>query len=203
MRNRYVLLADVCLIPIVAFAAFALRFDLRFYTVHSEFPSYVVAGVLIKPIVFYGFGMYRRYWQYASVKDLIAVLLAASASLVAMGVFVTYRLIGNQLFEFSRAVLVLDGILTFLMAAGVRLTVRAVGESRGRTRESHGTTVAKRVLVVGAGQAGTLVVREMERNSHLGMTPVGFLDDERVKKAKQIHGVPVIGPIDRLASVVQ
>ena len=202
MRNRYVLLADVCLIPIVAFAAFALRFDLRFYTVHPEFLSYVAAAMLIKPVVFHSFGMYRRYWQYASVKDLLAVLLAASASLVAMGVFVTFRLIENQLFEFSRAVLVLDGILTFLMAGGVRMTVRAIGESRGTPRDPQ-RAAGKRVLVVGAGQAGTMVVREMERNSHLGMKPIGFLDDERRKVGKQIHGVPVIGTTERLTSVVQ
>ncbi|MSO30110.1 MAG: hypothetical protein EXQ48_04090, partial [Acidobacteria bacterium] len=87
MRNRYVLLADLCLIPITAYSAFALRFEWRFYTVRHEFLSYVVAAVLIKPIVFHLFGMYRRYWRYASVKDLMAVLLAAAASLVAMGIF--------------------------------------------------------------------------------------------------------------------
>jgi FlaA1/EpsC-like NDP-sugar epimerase len=202
MRNRYVLLADICLIPIIAVAAFALRFDLRFYTVHPEFPSYVIVALLIKPVVFHVFGMYRRYWRYASVRDLMAVLLAASASLVAMGIFVTYRLVANPLFEFSRAVLVLDGILTFLMLGGVRMAVRAIGETRSRARESQHSR-RKRVLVVGAGQAGTMVVREMERNSHLGMIPVGFLDDERAKLGKQIYGVAVIGTTENLATVVQ
>jgi FlaA1/EpsC-like NDP-sugar epimerase len=203
MRNRYVLLADLCLIPIVAFAAFALRFDLRFYTVHPEFPSYVAVAMLIKPVVFYLFGMYGRYWQYATVKDLTAVFLAASASLVAMGVFVAFRLMGNPLFEFSRAVLLLDGILTFLMLGGVRMALRVFGDSRDRARESQQNSVGKRVLVVGAGQAGTMVVREMERNPHLGMTPVGFLDDERVKLGKRIYGVPVVGTTEDLASVTQ
>jgi FlaA1/EpsC-like NDP-sugar epimerase len=202
MRNRYVLLADICLIPIIAVAAFALRFDLRFYTVHPEFPSYVVAALLIKPIVFHVFGMYRRYWRYASVKDLMAVLLAASASLVAMGIFVTYRLVADPFFEFSRAVLLIDGILTFLMAGGVRMAVRAIGETRSRAREAR-RSGQKRVLVVGAGQAGTMVVREMERNAHLGMIPVGFLDDERIKLGKQIYGVPVIGTTQSLAKVAQ
>ena len=137
MRNRYILLADVCLIPLVAFAAFALRFDWRFYTARHEFLSYVVAAVVIKPVVFYSFGMYRRYWRYASVQDLMAVLLAASASLIAMGIFVAARLVYNPLFEFSRAVLLLDGLLTFLAAGGVRMSVRVVGESRERVRESQ------------------------------------------------------------------
>ncbi len=203
MRNRYILLADACLIPIVAFAAFALRFDWRFYTARHEFLPYVVAAVAIKPIVFHLFGLYRRYWRYASVPDLMAVLLAASASSVAMGIFVAARLVYNPLFEFSRAVLLLDGLLTFLAAGGVRMSVRVVGESRERMRESQRGAPAKRVLVVGAGLAGTMVVREMERNPHLGMTPVGFLDDDRAKLGKRIYDLSVLGTTKSLGDVVQ
>jgi len=203
MRNRYILLADVCLIPIVTFAAFALRFDLHFYTTRHEFLPYLAAAVVIKPIVFYPFGMYRRYWRYASVPDLVAVLLAASASFVAMGIFVAARQIYNPPFEFSRAVLFLDGLLTFLAASGVRLSVRVLGESREKARDAQRGAVGKRVLVVGAGHAGTMVVREMDRNRHLGMTPVGFLDDERAKLGKQIYGIPVLGTTTSLAAIVQ
>lgn len=202
MRNRYVLLADICLIPIVAFAAFALRFDWVFYTLRHEFLPYVAAALVIKPTVFYFFGMYRRYWRYASVQDLMALLLAVSASIVAMGMYVTGMIYGSH-FEFSRAVLLLDGLLTFLAVGGVRMSLRVVGESREKARESLPGAVGKRVLVVGAGHAGTMVVREMERNSHLGMTPVGFLDDERAKLGKQIYGVPVLGTTKGLAGAVK
>src|SRR5258708_7703089 len=123
MRNRYILLADLCLIPIAAFAAFALRFDWMFYTVRHDFPQSVLAAVLIKPIAFYPFGMYRRYWRYASVQDLIALLLAASTATIGMGVFVTFMFYASR-FEFSRAVLLLDWLLTFLAVSAVRLSVR-------------------------------------------------------------------------------
>lgn len=203
MRNRYILLADLCLIPIAAFAAFALRFDWRFYTTRREFVSYVAVALVIKPIVFYSLSMYRRYWRYASVPDLMAVVLAASASLVAMGIFIAARLAYNPLFGFSRAVLLLDGLLTFLAVGGVRMSVRVVGESRERVWESQRGAPAKRVLVVGAGHAGTMVVREMERNPHLCMTPVGFLDDEGAKQGKQIYGVRVLGTTESLLAVVR
>lgn len=203
MRNRYIVLADACLIPLVAFAAFAFRFDWRFYEVRQEFWSYVVAAVLIKPVVFYSFGMYRRYWQYMSVPDLMAVILATSASFLAMGVSVAAMMIFNPEVEFSRVVLVLDGLLTFLALGGLRMSVRVIFESRERVRESRRGGAAKRVLVVGAGLAGTMVVREMERAPHLGMTPRGFLDDERMKLGKQIYGVPVLGDTKSLAAVVQ
>jgi FlaA1/EpsC-like NDP-sugar epimerase len=201
MRNRYILLADACLIPIVAFAAFALRFEWRFYLDRPEFLSFALGALAIKPVVFYWFGMYRRYWRYATVPDLLAVLLASSASFVAMGVFVAVGLVYNPELEFSRAVLFLDWLLTFLAVGGARMSVRVIGESRERVQSQKGAA-AKRVLVVGAGHAGTMVVREMARNAHLGMTPVGFLDDERAKLGKQIYGIPVLGTTKSLEKAV-
>ena len=205
MRNRYVLLTDILLVPIVAFAAFALRFDWRFYTEREEFLSYVAAALVVKPTVFFFFGMYRRYWRYASVPDLMAVLLASAASLVAMGVVVAAGLIFDPLVEFSRAVLLIDGLLTFLVVGGVRLSVRVVAESQPRSsrRPPPSAGRAKQVLVVGAGLAGTMVVREMERNPHLGMKAVGFLDDESSKQGKQIYGITVFGNTASLTHVVQ
>jgi len=206
MRNRYVLLADVCMVPLVAFAAFALRFDWRFYVERDEFLSYVAAAVVIKPIVFYFLGMYRRYWRYASVPDLMAVLLASSASFVAMGTIVAAVLIFNPLVEFSRAVLFLDGLLTFLAVGGMRMSIRLVAESQPRKPNRpplKPATPTKHVLVVGAGLAGTMVVREMERNPHLGMKAVGYLDDESSKLGKQIYGLPVFGNTASLTRVVQ
>jgi FlaA1/EpsC-like NDP-sugar epimerase len=205
MRNRYVLLADILLVPIVAFAAFALRFDWRFYTEREEFLSYVAASLVVKPTVFLFFGMYRRYWRYASVPDLLAVLLASAASLVAMGVIVAAGLIYDPLIEFSRAVLLIDGLLTFLVVGGVRVSVRVVAESQPRAsrRAPPSAVRAKQVLVVGAGLAGTMVVREMERNPQLGMKAVGFLDDDSAKQGKQIYGIPVFASTSSLTHVVQ
>src|SRR5688572_25107275 len=137
VRNRYVLIADLSLIPVAAFAAFALRFDLRFYSDRPEFLSFVIAAAAIKPAIFYGFGLYRRYWRYAGMNDMIAVLLASLASLVVMGVFVTGAMLFDSQLIFSRAVLLLDGLLTMLAAAAVRISVRLLGESRTRVRESR------------------------------------------------------------------
>lgn len=204
MRNRYILLADVCLIPIVVWAAFVLRFDLRFYVERHEFLLFVAAALVIKPTVFYFFGMYRRYWRYASIQDLIALLVAVSASSVGMGMFVAGMMIYRpNLYFYSRAVVLLDGLLMFVAAGGARVSVRVLGESRARARQSQRGAPPKRVLVVGAGHAGAMVVREMERNPHLAMMPVGFLDDDAAKVGKQIYGVPVLGTTKWLAEAVR
>ena len=209
MRNRYVLLADLAAIGSAVFGAFVLRFDWRFFEYRPEFPAFLAVAFLTKPVIFYGFGLYRRYWRYATVRDLNAVVFATGAAAVAMSLFVGLALPFGFIQEFSRAVLVLDTLLTLLAVGGIRMSVRIVHEPRARTRlgpwpfGQHQAAVGKRVLVVGAGNAGTMVVREMQRNPQLGMEAVAFLDDDPVKLGKRIHEVPVLGDSHSLGRIVR
>ena len=201
MRNRYLLLCDVPIVGMAAYGAFALRFD--WYVPHSrpEFLPYLIAALLIKPAVFLGLGMYSRIWRYASVRDLIAVLTAVSVASAAMSVFVVVGVLSGALVEFSRAIVFIDWLLTLCAAGGVRMAVRLAAESRSGFAVPNGE--ARRVLIVGAGDAGTMVVREMRRNPQLLMSPLAFLDDDRSKLGKRVHGVPVIGTTAALASSIE
>jgi FlaA1/EpsC-like NDP-sugar epimerase len=205
MKNRYVLLADLPLIVIAAFGAFAGRFDWTFYSERPEFPLYVLTALLIKPPIFWWLGMYRRYWQYASVQEMAVVLLAVTASSLAMALF---ALIGTSgvLFTlpsgFSRVVLFNDWLLTLATAGGFRLAIRVANESSPAFRHAPSPRDARRVLIVGAGAAGTLVAREMRRNPQLGMTPVGFLDDDAGKVGKHIAGLQVLAETHSLPEIV-
>jgi FlaA1/EpsC-like NDP-sugar epimerase len=201
MRNRYLLVCDVPIVGIAAYGAFALRFDWYIPRSRPEFLPYLLAALLIKPAVFLGLGMYSRIWRYASVRDLIAVLTAVSVASAAMSVFVAAGVLSGALAEFSRAVLFMDWLLTLCATGGLRMAVRLVAENKGHGGESEGE--ARRVLVVGAGDAGSMVVREMRRNPQLLMAPVAYLDDDRSKRGKRVHGVPVIGETAALASVIE
>ena len=202
MRNRYVLLVDVFAVAAAAFGAFALRFDLLHIDQDHGFLPYLVAALCVKPALFLLFGLYRRYWRYTSVPDLGVVLLAAVVAAIAMaGVVAAYRMSGF-LPSFSRSIPIIDGMLTFLAIGAVRVGVRLAAESRERGRNGNQNGDAKRVLIVGAGQAGTMVVREMQRNPALGMTPVGYLDDDPAKKGKTIYGLPVVGGNEDLIAAV-
>src|SRR5919202_3629552 len=132
MRNRYVLLADLLAFVIAVFAAFGLRFDWYFFQHRPEFVPYVVAAPLIKAAVFYAFGMYGRFWRYATIEDLIALVIADSAASVAMAVFVFAEIYNGRFIEFSRSVLVADWLFALCATGAVRLAVRVVGESHGR-----------------------------------------------------------------------
>jgi len=203
MRNRHILLADLPLVAIAAFGAFALRFDLAFAEEHPEFLPFLAVALLVKPVIFHVFGMYGRYWRYATAQDLQAVTLAVSAASVAMVVFVVAGQPVHLTPNFSRQVLLIDWLLTLILAGGLRMSVRVVGDARQRAQKGDGRAAAKRVLVAGAGEAGSLVVREMQKNPQLGLQPVGFLDDSAGKIGKSIHGIRVLGRLDDLARIVK
>lgn len=187
---------------VAAWGAFAFRFGWLFTDVRTEFLPFLLVAVVVKLSTFFAFGLYRRYWRYAGFWDLIAVVLANSAaSLVLLGVAVASRLAG-WIEGFSRSVPPLDWLFALALTVGLRASVRAVAESMGRP--ARGRAVADRhVLIVGAGDAGALVAREMEKNQQLGQRPIGFLDDDPLKTHKQIYGLRVLGTLEALASVVQ
>ena len=195
-RNRYILAADVVLIALSAWLAYALRFDWNFSLYQDEFPKFIACALIVKPVTFYLFGLYRRYWRYASTWDLIAVVFASAVSaVVIVGVMAVLRLF-DLIAGFPRSVGPIDWLLTTTLIGGVRMSVRVIAEMQKTAAATGADPDVKRVLVLGAGNAGVMVVREMQRNPHLGMTPVGFLDDDPVKQGKTILGVKVLGRLD-------
>lgn len=204
MKNRYVLLADLPLITIAAIGAFAMRFDWRFYEQRPEFTLYLLTALTVKPAIFLFLGMYRRYWQYASVQELVLVVVSVSASSVAMAVLILLATVMDLIpYGFSRVVFFTDWLLTLAMAGGLRLAVRIVDESSIARRSADHAGTVRRVLIVGAGAAGVMVAREMRRNPQLGMKPVGFLDDDGGKLGKNMAGLRVLGDTKALPHIVR
>ena len=205
MRNRYFLVADIILIVSAALIAFALRFDWLFFRYRPEVPFFVTAAVIVKPLAFLALGIYRRYWLYASVGDLIAIVIANAVASLALSLLIVVGLALGTITEFSRSILLVDLLLTVAFTGGARFSVRVFGESQGRLlkRRDAGAAARQRVLIVGAGSAGAMVARESQRNPQLGLDIVGFLDDAVVKHGKRIAGLPVLGSVTSLESVVQ
>lgn len=202
IRNRYVLLADMVMLAVAAWSAFALRFGLVFTVLAPEFPTFLAASIFIKITVFFVFGLYRRFWRYASFWDLMSVVVAnAVGSLIFTAVMVV-ALLSGFIAQLSRSVLPIDFLLGLALTTAVRASVRVIAETSGSRRGSR-TAPHRRVLIVGAGDAGALVAREMQKNPQLGQVPVAFLDDEPAKLHKRIYGVPVVGPLNALAAVTE
>jgi len=202
VRNLVVFIADVFLIIVAALGSFALRTDLgpRFLDYLPQIYWLVAVAVLIKPTVFYFFGLYRRLWAYASVQELRLIVVAVSSASMLISVVIIILLAANILPNFPRSIPPIDWLLTLVLIGGFRFSLRVLAEMRAG--QSSPQSSQKRVLVVGAGDAGALVVREMQKNPQLDLLPVCYLDDDPDKQRQQIHGVPVVGKLNELARVV-
>jgi len=207
LRNHYLIIGDLILIAVSVVASFALRLELGF-----QFSFYLpqmlrllVIALLIKPVIFHLFGLYRRLWAYASIQEMRLIALAALAASLGLAVAVfgltTLQVISQTFIGFPRSVLVIDLMVTLALIGGLRFSLRFLAESRSAGPDSRGGV--KRVLIVGAGSAGTLVARELQKNAQLGQRPVCFLDDDPAKLKHQVHGVPVEGTLADLPRLVR
>jgi FlaA1/EpsC-like NDP-sugar epimerase len=206
IRNRFLLTVDLLLIVTAVLASFALRLELGTIFTHYLPSAWVMVGIalVVKPVVYYLFGLYRRYWVYASTRELRLIVFATAAASVCVAFFVLLgRSLGGFTRGFPRSVLGIDWLLSLFSVGGVRLVVRMLAESGQVSQKADGLAGARRVVVVGAGDAGVLVVRELQRNPQMHMLPVAFVDDDKEKLRKEIHGVPVDGALRELDSVVK
>jgi FlaA1/EpsC-like NDP-sugar epimerase len=193
------LLVDAAIVAASWWLAFHLRFDHAMPIYYRHLLTQTILIVLaIKLIVFVAFGLYNRWWRYISIRDMWAAVRAVVvASLVAdLTVYLVSPVHGVRL---PRSVAVIDLLITLALVAGSRLLARTVTERPGLGVVARG----KEVIVVGAGDAGRLIVQEMQRSRMLNYTPIGFVDDDPRKRHTRIMGVRVLGTIDELARVLR
>ena len=199
-RNRHVLIGDVAAVIFAVLGSFALRLDV------SQLPYYfpavltmVAVALLVKLPVYYFFGLYRRMWIYASINELKLIAAAVTtASAATSGVMLALIAAGLVQPGMPRSALGIDWLLSILLTGGLRFALRILAEQSTVRRNA----ASRRVLVVGAGDAGALVVRELQRSSQLNLRPVGFLDDDPTKQKQEIYGIPVIGVLADLGRVL-
>jgi FlaA1/EpsC-like NDP-sugar epimerase len=201
-RNRLVLLGDLFLIIVAALGSFALRLDLGPFFIDYLNQAFWLSAIalILKPLVFYAFGLYRRLWAYASIYELMLIILAVSTASVLVSVTVILLLVFKVLPNFPRGALPIDWLLSMGLIGGSRFALRVLAEAQSSS--SNNNTRSRRVLVVGAGDAGALVVREMQKNPALPLKPVCFLDDDESKQKQQIHVIPVVGTLSDMARTV-
>lgn len=202
---RQLQVVDALLIIVAFFLSFAIRFD--YNELGRELTpvwSAVFLAVLLKLPVFALFGLYRRLWRYASIGEVQAILIGVSTGslLLTIVVILVLNLPGVAWLDgFPRSVLIIDWLLTLGLVGGLRLGLRALGEGDvGPTTTPGGL---RRILIVGAGRAGAMLASELRRNPHLGLSAIGFLDDDPNKQRHQIQDLPVLGRLNDLFATVK
>ena len=201
-RNRTVLMGDLILIVVCVIGSFVLRVPLgaRLYDFRFQILTMIGVALIIKPLVYNQFGLYRRVWAYASIRELKLIAIAVTTASIIVSIIVSLISTLMVAKDFSRLVLVIDWLLSLLAVGGLRFSYRIVAESQLSAKQTESRQ--RRVLIAGAGDAGALVVREMQRNPQANLTPIGFVDDDPEKQKQEIHGIPVIGKLDELGRLI-
>jgi FlaA1/EpsC-like NDP-sugar epimerase len=187
-------------------AAFWLAFLFRFeFSIPKAWLPQALLGwpyvVVIGYAMLSAFGVPNFSWRYISIRDTakLGVALTGATAILLLLRIVLPRLFGDAAL-IPYGVLCMNLFLGFVGLVGVRATRRIVGETLERQRRSAGKK-RERVLLLGAGQAGVVVAREIIARPDLALHPVGFLDDDLLKVGSRIGGLPVLGRIDDVAEI--
>ena len=194
-RSRlYIFVNDLLMVTGAWFGAYWLRFNLdipSFYVsvAQRDFP-YVIA---IQAFFFWFFGLYRGVWRFSSLPDLICVtkVVLAGVFVIAFSFFLY-----NRMVDIPRAVLPMYFFLLLVFLCVPRFFFRFWRESVLKERDG------KKALIVGAGAAGEMLVRDMQGDRYSGYIPVAFVDDDELKRKRNIRGLRVVGNISTIPKFV-
>ncbi len=194
MRLGLLLICDTFLINLSIIFAYMLRFEDLHLTGTYLLQYYKIAPVvvLIYLTVFYIMKLYNRVWAYASISELLAIVQAVT--LGSLGVIgLTY------LFEYllPRSIILSSWALLILLVGASRLSWRIL-----LNRKKGNGHYGRRTLIIGAGDAGVLVAREL-KNHDSGLLPVGFIDDDKSKQKMHVLDLPVLGTRERIPFVIR
>ena len=195
-RRLFEVLLDLILIPLAYWSSYLLRFEGSAYG--ANFPIFLKSLSIVvacQLFCFFLFGVYRGIWQYVGMRDVITYVKAITAGtvlsvLVNLGI---YRFMG-----FSRTVFVIYWMILIALVTASRFSYRLIGEVTPKNSMHKG----RKALIYGAGAGGQLVMQEIERNENLGLSLVGFIDDDIRKQDRRFLGYPVLGGKDRLNEIV-
>lgn len=190
------IIVDAALATISVYLSLLLRFDGEIEPQYFEaFISLIPWFAVLCVISLYFFRIYNRMWQYASLGELFAIVKAVSAAMVTT-VALIYTI---PLPHLPRSVYILAWGMMIAVIGGSRLGWRVLRDFIIQDASS----VAKPTLIIGAGDAGALVARELKNNPGLNLQPIGFIDDSRLKQNLSLFDIPVLGNRNAISHIVE
>ena len=199
LKQPVFLIIDMFLIVMALFLSFVLRFGMDIPVSYTTFLLSILPVVIATKIpVFYLFGFYNQLWEYASLREVFRLFRGITfASLLFLVVLFFTRHV-----EIPRAVFAIDWLLTLSLIGGSYFVIRARKDLFPTFNYSFGDISRIRVIVIGAGDAGTMLVKQIQSNPKMGYEAVAILDDDPSKVGLMIHGVGVVGNTRSIPAVV-
>ena len=193
-RRLFLFVAHLALAALSNWLAFLLRFDEDIPPQQWElFASMLPLLLTVRALTFYPFRLDDGLWRYTSLWDVRNTALSIAAGTLVFAGAVRF---GMGVWSYPSSVFVIDALLLLCLLTGLRVLPRLIRET------GWFETGRKRVLIVGAGDAGAMIAREMRTNPSCGYRPIGFIDDNPHKVGHRIHGVRVQGSRDRLPQII-
>jgi len=200
---------DAVLVAVSVLLAYRLRFDTDIPVRYEDLlRATLLPTVGMSVIVFAAFRLYEKWWRYTGQRDYVQIVEALIVATLAMAAYAVVlhpvtqpsRVGGEVTVSVPPGVLAFFFLLSLFLVGGARFVAHAVYERP--LRGFRAKADARRILIVGAGDGGRLVLREIMRNPELGLNPVGFVDDDPLKRRQRVDGVRVLGTTEALVDIL-
>lgn len=204
IRKLIFILADIIIIAFSLIAAIWLKFD-KLEPQHIHYLLFITPVLIpVGLIAFWAMGLYNRTLRFTSLPDMVAVFTAVTGYSMLKLTSIYFL----DSFPSLSAVFIIDWMISLILIGTSRITPRVclnlieISPLRGWLTQ-RGLSKNKRVLIVGAGQGGESILREIKRNINLPIDVVGLIDDNPKKAGQIIHGVKVVGMTEQIAEIAE
>lgn len=200
LKNILLVACDTILISLAIMLAFRIRFpDFMNVPNYIAFSKYFLMFVIIKVVSYYLLGLYGGIWKYAGLSDALRIFYAVTIGSMATASFMFFTQVPQipRISLIPRSVMVIDWFLNLLFVSSLRFLPRIRKDFTKKPVQEN-----KRLLIVGAGDTGEIVLREINKHPELGYNAIGFIDDDPEKLGRSIHGLKVLGSRKDIAGIV-
>ncbi|WP_411678896.1 polysaccharide biosynthesis protein [Clostridium thailandense] len=182
--------------------ALLLRFEFKVPQEYWIFLKLSIIPVVVITLLFNKFfNLYNSIWKYASVEELISIVYSvtlANVAFILYSYFVTYRFLEYQYYRFPYTMLIIFWILSVVTLGGTRFAYRLIEDNKDNVALEKQN---KKLLIIGAGDAAALYIKEIKRHQNLNYDIVGLIDDDPSKKGKLINGIKVLGGRNKISDI--
>ncbi len=193
-KDRLFIVYDSILVLVALYISLGLRFDFRVPTEYLQFFIYSIIPVIGITVFFnWTFKLYKNIWKYASIDELLSIVFSVSLANITFIIYsylITYKLFESAYRRFPLTVLLIFWSLSIALLGGIRFLNRILSRN-DKSRECKSKLI--NLLIIGAGDAGAMLMKEIHKHGELKYNLIGFIDDDYDKKGRHIGGIKVLG----------